>query len=119
MKTTRETNMTSGRRTVRRQKRLLLMAFLCLAIVIASLCFSFITNADSASRRHAYKYYTDVTVTEGQTLWDIALHYITEEYDSPKAYIKEVKDINSLLDEDQIYRGQRLVVPYYSTEFKN
>lgn len=114
------TKMTSAKRrkTVRMQKRLLTMAFFCLAIVLVSLCFSFITNADSAAKRHAYKYYTEITVSEGDSLWDIAQHYMTEEYDSPKAYIKEVKDINALLDADQIYSGQHLIIPYYSTEFK-
>lgn len=42
----------------------------------------------------------------------------TEEYDSPKTYIKEVKSINSLTDVDKIYAGQRIVIPYYSTELK-
>lgn len=44
--------------------------------------------------------------------------YMTEEYDSPKTYIKEVKSINSLTDVDKIYAGQRIVIPYYSTELK-
>ena len=43
---------------------------------------------------------------------------MTEEYDSPKTYIKEVKSINSLTDVDKIYAGQRIVIPYYSTELK-
>lgn len=38
--------------------------------------------------------------------------------DSPKTYIKEVKSINSLTDVDKIYAGQRIVIPYYSTELK-
>lgn len=44
--------------------------------------------------------------------------HMTEEYDSPKTYIKEVKSINSLTDVDKIYAGQRIVIPYYSTELK-
>lgn len=106
------------RKTVHRQKRMLALAFICLAIVAASLCFSFIVNADSAEEPHTYKYYTDVVVEPGQSLWDIALEYMSEEYDSPKEYIREVKEINSILDADQIYSGQRIVVPYYDSEFK-
>lgn len=34
------------------------------------------------------------------------------------AIIKEVKSINSLTDVDKIYAGQRIVIPYYSTELK-
>lgn len=119
MRNTKEAAIVKRRKTVRRQKRLLLSTFLCLMIVVIFLCFSFIANADSTDKIHAYKYYTDITVREGETLWDIAQDYMSKEYDSPKAYIKEVKDINSLLDADQIYSGQRLVVPYYSTELKN
>ena len=33
---------------------------------------------------------------------------MTEEYDSPKTYIKEVKSINSLTDVDKIYAGRVL-----------
>ena len=54
----------------------------------------------------------------GESLWDIANEHMTEEYDSPKTYIKEVKSINSLTDVDKIYAGQRIVIPYYSTELK-
>ena len=53
-----------------------------------------------------------------RSLWDIANEHMTEEYDSPKTYIKEVKSINSLTDVDKIYAGQRIVIPYYSTELK-
>lgn len=61
---------------------------------------------------------TDIVIQKGESLWDIANEYMTEEYDSPKTYIKEVKSINSLTDVDKIYAGQRIVIPYYSTELK-
>lgn len=63
-------------------------------------------------------YYTDIVIQKGESLWDIANEHMTEEYDSPKTYIKEVKSINSLTDVDKIYAGQRIVIPYYSTELK-
>lgn len=106
------------RRAVRRQKRMILLAFLCLIIVTVSLCFSFRVNADSAEQARSYKYYTDVVIEPGESLWDIALAHMSEEYDSPKEYIKEVKEINQLLDADEIYGGQRIVIPYYDSEFK-
>ena len=80
---------------------------------------AFTVNADQEKpKRHAYKYYTDIVIQKGESLWDIANEHMTEEYDSPKTYIKEVKSINSLTDVDKIYAGQRIVIPYYSTELK-
>ena len=85
----------------------ILITFLILAVSL-SICFT--VNADQEKpKRHAYK---------GESLWDIANEHMTEEYDSPKTYIKEVKSINSLTDVDKIYAGQRIVIPYYSTELK-
>ena len=49
----------------------------------------------------------------------IADRYMTEEYASPKEYIKEVQKINSLKNIDRIYEGQRIVIPYYSTQLKS
>ena len=78
----------------------ILITFLILAVSL-SICFT--VNADQEKPK---------------SLWDIANEHMTEEYDSPKTYIKEVKSINSLTDVDKIYAGQRIVIPYYSTELK-
>ena len=94
----------------------ILITFLILAVSL-SICFT--VNADQEKpKRHAYKYYTDIVIQKGESLWDIANEHMTEAYDSPKTYIKEVKSINSLTDVDKIYAGQRIVIPYYSTELK-
>ena len=42
---------------------------------------------------------------------------MTEEYDSPQEYIQEVKNINHM-NQDLIYEGSYLCVPYYSSEIK-
>lgn len=118
MRETKDITIRRRRKIVRRQKAMLVFAFLFLAIVILSLCFSFITNADSAQTSHKYKYYTDVTVGYGETLWDIALEYMTEEYDSPKDYIHEVQELNDIWNTNAIYTGKKLIVPYYSEELK-
>ncbi|MDD3795921.1 MAG: LysM peptidoglycan-binding domain-containing protein [Lachnospiraceae bacterium] len=64
-----------------------------------------------------YKYYTAVTVRCDDTLWDIAQQHITESYSSINSYIQEIKEINNMKS-DAIYYGQKLVLPYYSTEIK-
>ena len=69
----------------------ILITFLILAVSL-SICFT--VNADQEKpKRHAYKYYTDIVIQKGESLWDIANEHMTEEYDSPKTYIKEVKSI--------------------------
>lgn len=73
-------------------------------------------NADAITNTR-FKYYTSITVEEGDTLWSIAEEYKTEEYASIKAYIKEVKQINHISG-TEIYSGSALVVPYYSDEYK-
>lgn len=95
----------------------ILITFLILAVSL-SICFT--VNADQEKpKRHAYKYYTDIVIQKGESLWDIANEHMTGGiWILRKSYIKEVKSINSLTDVDKIYAGQRIVIPYYSTELK-
>ena len=59
------------------------------------------------------KYYACITIDEDETLWTIAEEHDSEEYNSYQEYIDEVKFINNLTD-DTIYRGAKLVIPYYA-----
>ena len=61
------------------------------------------------------KYFTNVTVEEGDTLWDLASEYMDENhYESIYEYIDELKHMNNMTSED-IFAGQNLVVTYYKT----
>lgn len=75
-----------------------------------------ITNAGTQDTTRT-KYFTSIQVESGTNLWDIAQEYMTEEYDSPDEYIKEVKAINHMKN-DLIYGGSYLCIPYYSAETK-
>lgn len=90
-----------------------------LLLVIVCVCsYHGITSKASDNAPVSYKYYTDVIVKGGDSLWTIADRYIDyDQYRSKQAYIDEVCCINSLYDESEIRPGQRLIVPYYSTEF--
>ena len=66
------------------------------------------TSASNASK----KYYKCITIEEGDTLWDIANEYKTEEYASTQDYIDEVLAINNL-NTDVIVDGTNLLIPYY------
>lgn len=88
------------------------------AMVILSVSVSILSRnfAARAEQPTANKYYTDVRVGRGDTLWSIAQEYITGEYPSMNAYIRELQEINGLGMDLQY--GQILVVPYYSEEKK-
>lgn len=97
-------------RQMKRNRRIAAVLFL----VLTSLNISVIghTLSVKAEKPETYKYYTDIRVERGETLWDIAMEYMTEEYSSPSAYIREVKKINNI--GEQIQYGQYLTIPYYS-----
>lgn len=66
-------------------------------------------TADKISPQKRYK---SIQISYGDTLWDIAREYKMTAYDSTKEYVKEIKEVNGLL-EDNIHEGQYLTIPYY------
>ena len=63
-----------------------------------------------------YKYYTTVTVEDGDTLWTLADAYMDDQYQNKREFITEVKQLNQI-DENRIHEGTQLVIPYYSAEY--
>ncbi len=86
-----------------------------LFIIMCSACFGTI-RAQAADETSAYKYYTSIQITPGQTLNDIAGIYMTDDYKDTSAYIEEVCMINHIFPDD-IHEGEYLTVPYYSAEY--
>lgn len=106
------------RRKERRRRIASFLATVCLITVCVLSCRSFISRAGENSGEISLKYYTGITVMAGDSLWSIADEYIDyEQYPSRESYIEEVCSINRLEDASGIRAGQRLIVPYYSTEF--
>lgn len=101
-------------RRIQRNRRIAVLAAI---MVLAFLTAVFFCNYEvTAEKASVYKYYTEVTVGRGDTLWSIAERYRTEEYASMKSYIREIQELNQLGIEVQY--GQRIMVPYYSEEVK-
>lgn len=99
--------------------RFLLLAILITILLVASGFFgTYMAKAQSNEDSTNYKYYTNITISYGETLWTVAEEYMGTEYKSEKAYINEVVQINNIIDPDSIIEGQTIIVPYYSTEFK-
>lgn len=103
----------------KRQRKLSLAVLLCVAVAAAAaISFSMANTAEAGTPESSrYKYYTSIQVEPGSSLWDIAEKYASSEYESLEAYIQEVRQINHL-DEDTIYAGSYLCIPYYSSEYK-
>lgn len=59
------------------------------------------------------KYFTTIEVKAGDTLWDIAQEYQSDEYSSTEAYLDEIRSINHIVG-DEITSGCYLTIPYYA-----
>ncbi|MCR4692097.1 MAG: LysM peptidoglycan-binding domain-containing protein [Lachnospiraceae bacterium] len=93
-------------------------AVTALLMVIAA-CGILRSDVNASVRKDAlHKTYTNITVTEGDNLWNIAKAHITDpECDaSVRACVDEIKELNSLGFYEKICPGDRLVVPTYSYE---
>ena len=104
-------------------------AFLAVILVLGC-CFTalFFTArpaiAEKQKTGERYKYYTAITVQQGDTLWSIAERQLTDEetsseYKGTRAYMKEVVSLNKLDNGNYLLAGQKLIIPYYSAEYKN
>ena len=107
------------RRRQQLHRRILTMIATICVIIFCAVSYQGIRSlASSGEDQPKFKYYTQITVAYGETLWDISGNYIDyEEYKDKKEYIDEVQSINHLAEEDSIRAGQTLIVPYYSYDF--
>lgn len=108
--------MRSRRVAVRNQR----IMFISVLFVIVSIITGFVLfgsiRTQAAPADVSYKYYTSIQVQKGDTLWNIANVYMTEEYVDANEYIEEICSINHI-DASEIHSGQYLTIPYYSDQF--
>lgn len=103
---------------VNRIRNILLLFFsLVLIFTISFLIVSFSAQASDMDHLTSYKYYKSIQIANGDTLWSIAQNNMDENYSNAAQYITEIKQMNAL-SSDQIFAGNYLLIPYYSTEFK-
>ena len=119
-----EREMKNYRRKMQRQREIrrnIILAFVT-TIVLMIFVFSVYSFTSAASvdiDKISYKYFTNIKVDAGDTLWSIADEYMdADHYKSNKQYITEIKRMNKMTD-DEIFAGQYLIIPYYSYQFKN
>lgn len=102
-------------RHFRRQCFLVLLTVLLILFLTVS--YHAILSKATSNEPVSYKYYTSIEIVYGDSLWSIADRYAGEEYAAKDDYVHEVMKINHL-QEESLIAGQYLVIPYYSTEFK-
>ena len=107
-----------SRQRQQRRRVMSIVLTMCLVTICVISYHSIISNAKSGSEELNLKYYTGVVVENGDTLWNIADNYIDySQYKSKDIYIREICSINNLEDASDIRCGQRIIVPYFSSEY--
>ena len=105
------------RKTVKRQKKLLMRFIVSLAILLClSIGFGSVRSyARQTNDTKFVKNYKSILVQNNDSLESIADLYMSIEFKTRDNYIKEVKSINHLKS-DIIHSGNYLIIPYYSAQ---
>lgn len=99
------------------ERILLTSCIIALLAIGSSVLLTKATTTEEAKEVY-YKYYTQLEIVEGDSLWDIAGKYMENgPYESRNDYIEEVMAINNLSG-SKIIEGYHLVIPYYDSEYK-
>ena len=94
------------------RNKFIYVCFFSIIFITIVCCLLFSTNAEESTQPKT-KYFTSISVNDGDNLWKIAETYYTDEYDDYYSYIEEIKSINNMKD-DNIKKGSYIIIPYYS-----
>ena len=77
-----------------------------------------ITRAKEPAAPAMYKYYANVEIQDGDTLWDLAGDYMdVAHYEDRMDYINEVMTINGMHDTCLIEGRNIILTSYYKVQF--
>ncbi|MCR5790794.1 MAG: hypothetical protein K6G83_12975 [Lachnospiraceae bacterium] len=97
----------------RYRKIFLALMFFCVAVIMIlhGTSRAYAADQDTAGT----KYYKSIMIYGGDTLESVAEQYMTDEYESKKAYMKEVAFMNHLhvTGENGLIPGNYIIIPYY------
>ena len=102
----------------RELKRHIFVFALSIVLFLAML-FLFSTSKSVASNKEdqiLYKHFDSIQIKAGDTLTTLAEQYVCEGSNTVSSFIKEVRYINNLDEDDVLISGNYIIVPYYSTK---
>ena len=94
------------------KKTIFLAAIITIAFVSVILFSKASSDKKASASTTKHKYYTCISIEDGDSLWTIAEKYAAPESGSYNDFIDEVKQINDLHG-DQIEYGCSIVIPQY------
>ena len=88
------------------------------SITVAAIFWGTSITPKASSESPRIKYYTTYSVGASESLYTISQEYVSSEYAGIDDYMYEVCSINHIENADDINAGEMLILPYYSSEFK-
>jgi hypothetical protein len=105
-----------------RKVQIIAAALIILMITVVSGTFAIRSHAESVNAESDtvyYRYTAMYRVCSGDTLTSIAKQYMDDvHYDSVSDYVKELRQMNGMYNDDKLVTGELIAVTYYSTEYK-
>jgi hypothetical protein len=105
-----------------RKVQIIAAALIILMITVVSGTFAIRSHAESVNAESDtvyYRYTAMYRVSSGDTLSSIAEQYMDDvHYDSVSDYVKELRQMNGMYNDDKLVTGELIAVTYYSTEYK-
>ena len=96
-------------------KKYLVMVFIC--VMVLSCFFGktlVMANVEESSETYN-RYYTELEVQSGDTLWSIAKEYSKNSGMEIREYIREIKHMNRMISDDLI-AGDSLTIVYFADQ---
>lgn len=99
------------------KKQSVFLIFLCsfLLVLASGLFGKTFLDAMAEEQNHIHKYYTGITIQNGDSLWTIADTYCHDGNLSIQEYVQELIQMNHL-ETEQIHAGQKLTIAYFLHE---
>lgn len=101
------------------KKKILLFGSFVMLLAMAVFTTIKFVNVDAMSNvdQPLYKYYTSYEIQPGDTLTSIAEEYTANTQQTVSEYIDEIRE-NNHLNTDNIVSGKKIMIAYYSDEYK-